>query len=592
MRYVRPYTLRVTAAPESADLARVLQGQYTLEREIGRGGMGIVYLARDEMLHRPVAIKTLPPQLAGDPFVRERFLREARTAAALSHPNIVPIHRADEIDGQVFFVMGFVDGESLAERIRDRKRLDPREVVLELRDVALALDYAHHHGIVHRDVKAENILLDRASGRAVVTDFGIARVAEATPLTATGQVLGTVFYVSPEQVSGDPVDARSDVYSLGVVGYFALSGRFPFEATLASAVLVAHVTKTPSPLSSVAPDVPAPLASIVDRCLAREPGARFQSARQVADALIAAEPEVERACGADPKPPAAVLSEPEAEAIWQRAAELQALTGIQPRPVPTPRDRDFSADLARTSGYKLDAVREAAMEAGIAPQYVEHALAEHGLVRRDLAATGRAVSTRAEIRDISRPGKFGGAPWMVDFEIVIDGEVPSRDFDILGDVIQRTMGEVGTLSSVGRSLSWHGGGSVGGRHGNTVHVSIFPRAGKTTIRMSESLRPWIGATYGPILGAGGGGIGGSVFGSLMSHQGDPAIAIAAWAGVIGVAFVTARMAFRLLSRSRRRKLRDLAERLAAQVEESIADASGPSSSPRPQGASTEEFDRR
>ncbi|HTE46812.1 MAG TPA: serine/threonine-protein kinase, partial [Gemmatimonadaceae bacterium] len=200
----------MTAPPfppsEFAELAAALAGQYQIEREIGRGGMGVVYLARDLKLQRRVAIKTLPPHLKGDAQIRERFLREARTAGALSHQNIVPIHRADELDGHVFFVMGFVDGDSIAQRVKEHGRLDPREVVRELHDVASALAYAHAQGVIHRDVKAENILIERSSGRALVTDFGIARLAEATPLTSTGQVLGTVYYLSPEQVSGDPVD--------------------------------------------------------------------------------------------------------------------------------------------------------------------------------------------------------------------------------------------------------------------------------------------------------------------------------------------------------------------------------------------------
>ena len=223
------YTPVTTPTPStsgfSADFARfaaALAGQYELECEIGRGGMGIVYLARDLRLDRRVAIKTLPAHLAGDSVVRERLLREARTAGALSHQHIVPVHRADELGDFVFFVMGYVDGESMAQRIRDRGRLDPRETLRELTDVADALAYAHHRRVVHRDVKAENILIDRATGAALVTDFGIARLAEAAPLTATGQVLGTVYYLSPGQVSGDSVDSRSDIYSLGVVGFLAL----------------------------------------------------------------------------------------------------------------------------------------------------------------------------------------------------------------------------------------------------------------------------------------------------------------------------------------------------------------------------------
>ncbi|MDE3054748.1 MAG: serine/threonine protein kinase, partial [Gemmatimonadota bacterium] len=319
---------------EFESFARLLAGQYALEREIGRGGMGVVYLARDLKLDRPVAVKTLPPHLAGDAAVRERFLREARTAARLSHPNIVPIYRADEMDGHVFFAMGYVDGESLAERIRRDGPRDAREVLREMRDVASALGYAAARGVIHRDVKAENILVERATGAAMVTDFGIARLAEAAPLTATGQVLGTVHYMSPEQVGGEPLDGRSDLYSLGVVGFYALTGRFPFDATLASAVLVAHVTRPAPPLLTVAPGAPRALAEIVDRCLAKDAGARFQTGADLADALTRAEPEVARDAARAAALPAApmLLSETEAQAIWQRAAELQAQTGIQPRP--------------------------------------------------------------------------------------------------------------------------------------------------------------------------------------------------------------------------------------------------------------------
>ena len=168
---------------------RALAPDFVLDREIGRGGMGIVYLGTDVKLDRPVAIKVLPELLSDVPEVRERFLREARTAAKLAHPNIVPIHRADEMDGVVFIVMTYIDGASLADRLAAQTVVPPRAIVPVLRDVALALDYAHGHGVVHRDIKPENILVEGSSGRAWVTDFGIARLAEAKPLTATGQML-------------------------------------------------------------------------------------------------------------------------------------------------------------------------------------------------------------------------------------------------------------------------------------------------------------------------------------------------------------------------------------------------------------------
>jgi hypothetical protein len=278
--------------PDTLAFATALDGQYRLEREIGRGGMGIVYLARDLKLDRPVAIKTLPYHLASDPVIRERFLREARTAAALTHPSIVPIHRADELGDFVFFVMGFVDGESVAQRVRRAGPFAPAELLPLLIEVASALGYAHARGVVHRDVKAENILLDATGSRAMVTDFGIARLAQSASLTQTGTVLGTVFYMSPEQVSGADVDGRSDLYSLGVLAFFALTGRFPFESETPSAVLVAHVTRQPPPIRSIAPTVPEPLAAIVDRLLLKDRALRYAEAGEVVGALAAAAREI------------------------------------------------------------------------------------------------------------------------------------------------------------------------------------------------------------------------------------------------------------------------------------------------------------
>src|SRR5881296_1819549 len=246
--------------------------------------MGMVYLAREVRLERPVAVKLLPPAKAAQPAARERFLREARTAARLSHPNIVPIFTVDEVGSFVFFSMAYVHGETLGQRVRGSGPLGVAQAARFLQEVALALDHAHAHGIVHRDVKPDNILLDTATGRALVSDFGIARVSSG-PATTGPHLLGTAEFMSPEQAGGGPLDERSDIYSLGVVAFYALSGRLPFEGSDPMTVLAQHVTDPPPPLASVVPGVPRRLAAVIDRCLAKDPAARFPSGAALAEAI-------------------------------------------------------------------------------------------------------------------------------------------------------------------------------------------------------------------------------------------------------------------------------------------------------------------
>src|SRR5882672_2021954 len=241
------------------EVRTALSDAYDIEAPLGRGGMAFVFLARERRLDRPVAIKVLPPDLANDVTSRKRFLREARTVAQLTHPNIVPIFTVDEIGGFVFFAMAYVAGETLSQRVAARGPLDPHAAGRLLCDIGEALDYAHARGMVHRDVKPDNILLDAATGRALLSDFGIAHASPLSrspgllgrPSAPRGHVVGTAAFMSPEQARGDAVDARSDIYSLGVVGYYALSGRLPFEAATDEALLTKHISAFPPKLATI-----------------------------------------------------------------------------------------------------------------------------------------------------------------------------------------------------------------------------------------------------------------------------------------------------------------------------------------------------
>jgi serine/threonine-protein kinase len=272
-------------------LSQALGSSFTLEGEIGRGGMGVVYHARDERLKRKVAVKVLPPELAFREEIRIRFLREAETAARLSHPHIVPIHSVGEgPDGLVYFVMAYVDGESLGARLKRRERLPPEEARRIMMETADALGAGHALGIIHRDVKPDNILLEGSRGRTVLTDFGIAKALTSTTgpgtLTATGVAIGTPHYMSPEQAAGDrEIDGRSDIYSLGVVGYQMLAGELPFSAPTVPGILYKQITEQAPDLKDRSPTVPDDLSACVMRSLEKEPESRWPTADALRRAL-------------------------------------------------------------------------------------------------------------------------------------------------------------------------------------------------------------------------------------------------------------------------------------------------------------------
>src|SRR5581483_7992209 len=272
------------AGPSELELVREqLQDEYEILEELGRGGMAIVFKARERQLDREVAIKVLPVSLTFDREFVERFQREARTAAKLEHPNIIPIYRVGRSDKVIYFIMKFLRGQSLSDVIKDEGTLTPPQIRKLLAETAHALHYAHQNGIVHRDIKPDNIMLDEM-GRAIVTDFGIAKAASGTRLTGTGMSIGTPHYMSPEQARAQQLDGRSDIYSLGVVAYQCLTGTVPFDGEDSYSIGFKHVSEeipVPELRSAEARD----LFEIIRRMMAKAPAERFQDAGQLARVL-------------------------------------------------------------------------------------------------------------------------------------------------------------------------------------------------------------------------------------------------------------------------------------------------------------------
>jgi serine/threonine-protein kinase len=268
--------------------AGTVGGRYRLERPLGHGGMATVYLGRDTELERPVAIKLLAENLAGDDEFRRRFVREARLAARLSDPNIVSVYDAGEDDGRPYIVMEHVDGETFAELLARRGRLDPDEARELAAQAAAGLAHAHEAGLVHRDVKPQNLIL-RRDGTVKIADFGIARAAETTSITVAGTVLGTAAYLAPEQAMGEEVTAAADVYSLGAVLYELLTGRPPFEFETLADLADQQRRMEVTPVRDLAPEVPPGLEDVVMRCLARNPAYRPASAAELASVLSGGE---------------------------------------------------------------------------------------------------------------------------------------------------------------------------------------------------------------------------------------------------------------------------------------------------------------
>jgi serine/threonine protein kinase len=263
----------------------IVDGRYVLGESLGSGGMGEVYLAHDEVLDRDVALKVLRSRYAGDEEFAERFRREARSAASLSHPNIVQVYdRGEAEDGTSYIAMEYVPGGTLKEQIERRGPFGARETAAVGAQIADALGAAHERGVIHRDIKPQNVLVT-ASGDLKVTDFGIARSASAVTSSASGAIFGTAGYISPEQAMGEPVGPRSDLYSLGVILYEMLTGELPFTADNSIAVCMKHVTEPLRPPRLLNPGVPEGMDALVVKLLAKNPAGRYAGATELLDDL-------------------------------------------------------------------------------------------------------------------------------------------------------------------------------------------------------------------------------------------------------------------------------------------------------------------
>jgi predicted Ser/Thr protein kinase len=287
---------------------------FRIESVLGRGGMSVVYIAEQVRLGRKVALKVLTTELAWDEQFRERFVRESHIAAAIDHPNIIPIYDAGEAEGLLYIAMRFVEGPDLKEVLK-RGQLGLGRTIFLIEQLASALDSAHRHSLVHRDVKPGNILLEESTDHVYLTDFGVAKQTTARGLTSTGHFLGTVEYAAPEQIEGGPVDARTDAYALGCVLYECLTGSPPFSVGTEHAVLHAHLVDPPPSVSRVRPELPLAFDGVIATAMAKDPDERYGSCGDVARAARnAASGAARRVDGRSPAAPAETIASPPAAA--------------------------------------------------------------------------------------------------------------------------------------------------------------------------------------------------------------------------------------------------------------------------------------
>ncbi|HKV73610.1 MAG TPA: serine/threonine-protein kinase [Gemmatimonadales bacterium] len=512
-----------------SELESALADRYAVRQVLGKGGMATVYLAHDRKHQREVAVKVLRPDLAAT-LGTDRFLKEIQIVARLTHPHILALHDSGEAGGFLYYVMPYITGGSLRNRLEAMRRLDREEAMAIALPVADALAYAHRMGIFHRDIKPENILF--SEGHPVVADFGIAKAVSTAGvgnLTRTGFPLGTPGYMSPEQAAGmTDLDERTDVYSLAVVIYEMLVGETPGRWPTEDAYRAGRFLEAPPAHRSRLTGAGAATEAALVRALAIRHDQRTPTPSQLMDELTGTVSGPRRRYGED-----------EVRQIVQRATELEATN-------PT------------SGSMTIGGVEALAAEVGVAPELVRQA-AKSLSTPSDLPSTHVASGWTPVI----------GGPTTLVFERVVTGEVPDFEFPVLVDEIRRNLQHVGQVSQLGRSFSWTMSHRAGMKRDVEVGVSV--RAGQTRIVVRENLGPTIGAIFGGICGGVGGGGMGPILGITVGAFGLPAVAIA---GIIplwlATVFTIARTTYRRAIGRREKEFQALADRLASLAEELVS----------------------
>jgi serine/threonine protein kinase len=491
-------------------LQTALAGRYRVERVVGRGGMATVYLAADERHHRNVAIKVVRPDLAAV-LGADRFLHEIRVTANLTHPHILPLHDSGVADGLLYYVMPFVVGESLRARLNREGTLPLPDTLAVATDVADALSYAHRQGVVHRDMKPENVLL--SEGHALVTDFGIAKAVSSAsdePLTRTGVAIGTPGYMSPEQAAGgDEVNQQTDVYSLACVIYEMLVGSVPSRWLSYEEWAEGRFLRAPPAQRARLSELPDGVELTLVRAMAIDPGRRPATPNELVSALTTASPRARRYSGT------------EAREILNRAASLEAVEPVG------------------TGDFSLTGVKRIAEEVGIPSRHV-------------------MAAADALEQPVSEPSsRIFGIPVGWQISRTINGSVPQREFPALLDIVQETMGTPGAIeAALPGVFAWASAvGDEARRAGGSARVQVSPRAGRTRITVSEDHTLGVAASMGVAAMLAG------VAAMFLANSGSAHLVLP----LVGVAGGGAIFLLRRAVRARRAKLEGLLNRLTRHI---------------------------